>query len=380
MSEMSLNDSEIETPALVVDRQRLQENIRHMQELAEHHGLRLRPHIKTHKCLQIARMQMQAGAVGITAAKADEAITFVDDGIRSVTVAFPLVVDSKLDRLTRTCVDRDVELRLVVDSAAGLRAVAEAARRNGCAVGLFIKIDVGLHRCGLDEADPLILQLAAQISVLDGLEFCGLLSHAGHVYGVPDLPAARAMAAQEQAIMARTRDRLETAGIEVSEVSIGSTPTILAADDFSGATEIRPGNYVFMDRTPLRLGLIDESRVAATVLTTVASANGPHFITDAGSKSLSSDQGAHGMVGMEGYGVAYPVERYPQAKAAMQIERMSEEHGFVVPGSFEQKLGSRLRIIPNHSCAVANLFDACVVVEGDQLVDRWSLAARGKVT
>ena len=377
---MILNNPSIETPAVVLDRSSLEANICSMQELAERHGLRLRPHIKTHKCLEIARLQIAAGAVGITSAKADEAITFVKDGIASITIAFPLVVDSKLDRLTRTCSDHGAELRLVVDSMTGLEAIAAAARRNDCPIGLFIKIDVGLHRCGLEEADPLIVQLANEIGQRDRLELCGLLSHAGHVYGVPDRAAAQAMALEEQQIIGRVKERLESEGIPVREVSIGSTPTVLAANDFSNITEIRPGNYVFMDRTPLRLGLIEERQAALTMLATVASKSERYLITDAGSKSLSSDQGAHGIAGMEGYGIAYPVERFLLPEAAMLVEKMSEEHGFVVPGDVELGIGSRLRIIPNHSCTAANLFDFYVVVSKDEIVDRWPLAARGKVT
>jgi len=376
---MTLSPDQIETPAMLLDAARLRHNMRTIQELANLHKLNLRPHIKTHKCLEIARLQLEEGAVGITAAKTDEALPFVQDGVPSLTIAYPMVIDAKLDRLIQACQQRGTDLRLVVDSAAGKRAIARAGQRHGARLGVFLKIDVGLHRCGLAADNPLLPQLAQELRADSALDFCGILAHAGQVYGARDRAAAQDTARQELEILARVRQELEGSGIEVPEVSIGSTPTVLAAASFAGATELRPGNYVFMDRTPLRLGLIEDKCIALSVLATVVSSNQDYFIIDSGSKTLSSDQGAHGIAGMKGYGLAYPADRFQDKEAEMVVAKLSEEHGFVERNGCDLSVGSQVRIVPNHSCTVANLLDSYLVVHDGRVVDQWQVAARGQV-
>ena len=228
----------------MLDKKRLQRNIRLIQDIADTRGVNLRPHIKTHKCLEIARHQIDAGAVGITASKVDEALVFIKNGVRSVTVAYPLVVASKLDRLIAAARTHDVDLRLIVDSSAGVDAIARAAENHRNQISIFLKIDVGLHRCGLTEDDPGLVELVQNIVREPALNFVGLLSHAGHTYGAEDVDAAREIAKEECEILKRVREKLEGVGFEVSEVSVGSTPGTLASDSYDGITEIRPGNYV----------------------------------------------------------------------------------------------------------------------------------------
>ncbi len=369
----------LETPAILLDQGRLQANIQLIQDIANTHGVSVRPHIKTHKCLELVRQQIDAGAVGITSSKVDEALTFINNGIRSVTVAYPLVVDSKLDRLIAAAQSHDVDLRLIVDSAAGVNAIAQAAGRHEKQISIFVKIDVGLHRCGLTEDDPGLLELVRQIIREPALKFTGLLSHAGHVYGAKDGEAAQKIAQEELEILTRVRKKLESNGIEVSEVSIGSTPTVLASDSYDGITEIRPGNYIFMDRTPLRLELIELDQIAFSVLATVVSQNSDYFIIDTGSKTLSSDQGAHGMPGMEGFGLAYPADRFEDKNYEMIVAKLSEEHGFVAREDFDLAIGSKIRLIPNHSCVVANLLDTYTVVKDEQIAEQWDIVARGQI-
>lgn len=371
--------NEIETPAVLLDRERVAQNIRQMQKLADAHGVQVRPHIKTHKSPEIGRMQLAAGASGITAAKVDEALVFIEAGFRSVTLAYPLVTAEKLDRLFAAARAAQVDLRLIVDSKPGVEAISAAARRYELAPAIFIKIDVGLHRCGLLEDDPRLVELAQQVAGDTALRLVGILSHPGQAYGAPTVVEVRQIAQQEREIMARVRQRLARQGIELAEVSVGSTPTLLATEDFSGITEIRPGNYAFMDRTPLRFNLIGPERIALTVLATVVSRNAEYAIVDAGSKVLSSDRGAHGMAGMEGFGLAYPVDAFQQPEQEMIIAKLSEEHGIVQHHGRPLPVGSKVRIVPNHSCVAANLSDSYVVVEGDRVVDRWPVAARGKV-
>ncbi|MBI4641663.1 MAG: alanine racemase [Candidatus Tectomicrobia bacterium] len=370
---------EIETPSVLLDQARVGKNIRLIQELANAHHVNVRPHIKTHKCLEIARMQLNEGATGITAAKTDEALVFMNDGVRSVTVAYPLVIDSKVDRLLKASLARNVDLRLVVDSLTGVEALSRSARKQGAKIGAFIEVDVGLHRCGIKEDDPLLITLARKIDQDRSLNFLGLLSHAGHAYGAKNVDEVRKIAQDEQEIMARIKQRLNREGIDVREISVGSTPTVLASDNFEEITEIRPGNSVFMDRTPLRFGLIEPDRIALSVLATVVSANSDYLIIDAGSKALSSDQGAHGIAGMEGYGLAYPVDRFQGKGSEMLVVKLSEEHGFVARSGVDLPIGSQVRIIPNHSCVVANLAETYIVVNENRVIGQWKIDARGLV-
>ena len=372
--------SDLETPAVIVDRERLLRNIEWARGVAETRDLRLRPHVKTHKCLQIAELQLEHGAVGITASKVDEALVFIEAGLASLTVAYPLLDERKVRRLVSAAQKQRTDLRVVVDSRASVQILARTAAEQSCIVGILIEIDVGLHRCGVDEHDPEVVELARLIVGSEWLRFVGLFSHAGHAYAAANAAEAAEIAAEECRILQRVRGELERAGIQVDEVSVGATPTVLASDSYEGITEIRPGNYVFMDRTPLRLGLISLEQVALTVLTTVVSRNDRYLITDAGSKVLTSDLGAHGTTGSGGYGLAFAAEEKITATSSpLNVVKLSEEHGFVERGAADIPLGAKLRIVPNHSCPVANLSEELVVVSGLHVVDRWPLAARGKV-
>ena len=347
--------ADLETPAVLVDRDILQANIDHMQALADGAGLVLRPHVKTHKSVAIARRQLKAGARGLTAAKVEEALVFIQAGIPSVTLAYPLVSAAKLDRLLGAARRCDCDLRLIVDQMAGVDLLAARAAEQDCRPGVFIKVDVGLHRCGREPGDPQISDLAGALTRAARLEFQGLLSHAGHVYGAAAGEVAARIAEEERRSMTTLADRLRRAGIRVPEVSVGSTPTVLAARRFDGLTEIRPGNYVFMDQTPLRLGLVPASRVALSVISTVVSTNDRYAIVDAGAKTLSSDRGAHGVDGLAGFGRAFALDAEYGRDAALIVEKLSEEHGFVVSDGRRLEPGERLQIFPNHACPVMNL-------------------------
>jgi len=367
----------LETPAVVIERQILDDNIDAMQSLAREHGLRLRPHIKTHKSLAVARRQMAAGACGITAAKVDEALVFIRDGIPSVTLAQPQMVASKVDRLMAAAQSHACEVRWIVDSRPGLDLLAGRADACGLAADVFIKIDVGLHRCGCRPDDPEIQALAGAIQSYPHLRLAGLLSHAGHAYGAANRQEAAAIAEDERRTMLAVARRLEAAGLPVPEISVRSTPTVLAAERFDGITEIRPGNYVFMDRSPLRLGLVTWKQVALTVLATVISRNDDYLIVDAGSKTFSSDAGAHGSAAAGGFAVGWPLEQFGEAGQERVLVRLSEEHGFVPRSGTDLSLGACLRFIPNHACPVANLARRLLVRHGDA-VEEWPVDARGR--
>ncbi len=368
----------LETPAVVVDHRILQANIGRMQNLARNVNLNLRPHVKTHKSIAIARQQIEAGACGLTASKVDEALVFIEAGLQSITLAHPQLVAAKLDRILAAAKHHGCDLRFIVDSLEGLALLVERTAVLRCRPGVYIKIDVGLHRCGCRPDAPLVFTLAEAIDRAAHLDFCGLLSHAGQAYGAKDQAAAGRIAEEERQSMTGLAGRLRKAGFKVPEVSVGSTPTVLAARQFDGLTEIRPGNYVFMDQTPLRLGLITPQQIALSVLTTVVSTNDRYAIVDAGSKTLSSDRGAHGTAGITGYGVAYALESPPGKPTPLMIEKLSEEHGFVARGRSGLKPGDRLQIYPNHACPVVNLTHELYMLDG-ATVAVWAVDAAGCV-
>lgn len=368
----------IETPAVVVNRERLVGNIERVAAIARNAAVCVRPHVKTHKCIEIARLQLEHGAIGITAAKTDEAITFLANGFRSVTIAYPSVDLRKFRRLVEVARHCGAELRIVVDSARGAQVAREVATSEAFTIGVFLKVDVGLHRCGILPDHPELVRLGAEISRSHRLEFRGLLSHAGHAYAAASRDEIAQVAAHECRQMQVARERLAAAGIAVAEVSVGSTPTVLGATTFDGVTEIRPGNYVFLDRTAVRLGLATFDHVALSVFATVVSANDRYLIVDAGSKTLSSDLGAHG-TGAGSYGTAFPANEEPGESPGAEVVRLSEEHGWIERGKFDAEIGSTVRILPNHACPVANLAEELVVESARCAVDRWQVAARGKV-
>jgi D-serine deaminase-like pyridoxal phosphate-dependent protein len=349
-----------------------------MQDLADKHHVNLRPHIKTHKSIKIANLQIEQGASGITASKVDEALVFLKAGINSITLAQPLLSPSKIDRLFQAALEPKADVRMIMDSAEGLDLIVIKAEAHSYIPGVFIKIDVGLNRCGLKEEDERVVRLAETIHNHPCLKFCGLLSHAGHAYAAADANGVAQIAENERRQMLRIKDALEKENIPVAEISVGSTPTVLGAENFDRVTEIRPGNYVFLDQNPLRLGLVQPGEVSLTVLATIISKNSDYFITDTGSKTLTSDQGAHGIATKPGFGVGYPAENYEEQENPLIVAKLSEEHGFIAREGQDLPLGSKIRIIPNHSCPVANLAHNFVVIkESDK--EFWPVDAGGRV-
>lgn len=355
----------IETPAVLLDAHRMEANLTSMQRLADTEGVALRPHIKTHKSLEIGRRQLALGAVGVTVASIDEALVFLEGGFTSVTIARPVVTPAKFGRLMKHPEMKNTDLRIVVDSQAGYSTASSAAAGANKTLGIFVKIDVGLHRCGILPDDGRLLTLAKQIDRDPGLDFRGVLSHAGHGYASKSRQEAAQLAEEERVTMLGVRDMLRENGIAAAEVSIGATPTVLASESFEGITEIRPGNYVFLDLLPVNAGVAALADVSFSVLATVISRNDQYFITDAGSKTLTSDAGVHGMTGTRGFGTAYPAWHFLSAPHALTVEKVSEEHGMLGRTDYTLEIGDQVRIIPNHSCPVANLAREYIVMGPD---------------
>ena len=379
---MKINDptrdgfSGIETPAVVVDRPVMARNIARGAAIARAAGAAFRPHMKTHKSVRIADLQLAAGAVGVTAAKPSEAVVFMERGIRDVTVAYPLIDPQKVERLIRVALRTGSDLRLVADSPEGVAAIATAAAACEARVSVLIEVDVGLRRCGVDPAGMAAGQLAAQLQTHPATLFAGLLSHAGHAYGAANGAGVKRVAEEERRLMTGLAQGLRQTGIAVPTVSVGSTPTVWLSDSFDGITELRPGNSVFMDLTQVSLGVASPQDLALSVLATVVSVN-PHFaIVDAGSKVLSSDVGPHGSKRLSGYGLACLLD---DPARQMPVVNLSEEHGFLAHEGRPPVIGARVRIWPNHACPVVNLADRLVVMTDDGTCEEWPVDARGCV-
>lgn len=354
-------DEPIDTPALVVDLPLLQRNIAEMQALASSLGVNLRPHAKTHKTPIIGRMQLDAGAVGLSCAKLGEAEVFVkESGLDDVLIAYPIVGAEKIERLLAL-----MELARVTVVVDTLRAAAS----RSTTINAFLEVNTGMNRAGVQAGDD-ALRLALAISALPGLRVTGVMTFEGHAGVSAPETIARVSAEAGQALV-ETAELLRAAGIPIAHVSVGSTPAAFFTPAVPGVTEMRPGTYVFHDNNAFRHGRVGPERCAARVLATVVSrASRGRAVVDAGAKALALDPS----LSHRGYG-------YIVGHSEAILDRLSEEHGVVVlpvdePG-FE--VGDRVEIIPNHVCPAVNLMDELVIVHEGRVVDRWQVAARGKV-
>ncbi|MEZ5319283.1 MAG: alanine racemase [Vicinamibacterales bacterium] len=367
----------IPTPRVVVERTRLDANIAAMQARANAAGVRLRPHTKTHKSPAIARQQLDAGAVGICCAKLGEAEVMAAAGIRDIRLPYP-VQPSNAGRVI-ALLDAGTRVSIIVDDLAVARGWSTAMTAAGRVLDVLVKVDVGTHRCGVDPASPGTLDAIATIAALPGLRFRGLLSHAGHAYGAASEAEIGDVAEAEIRIHRTLRDTLAARGVAVDEISVGSTPSARCIGDQPGVTEMRPGNYVFFDRTQVGLGSTPLDGCALTILSTVVSRPAPdRVVFDAGSKALTSD-GVRGFDRPVGHGLVFPGLDMTRPDDEIVIERLSEEHGVArLPPDRTLRPGDRVRIIPNHACVVVNLTDELIVADGREIAARLPVAARGR--
>ncbi|MCL6576061.1 alanine racemase [Kyrpidia sp.] len=373
-----------ETPAVVVHRPTLDRNIARMAALAADAKVALRPHVKAHKTVEIARRQRMAGTQGITVAKLGEAEVFAEAGFRDITVAYPVISAVKRDRLAALAARARVTT--VVDDLEQVDLLARMAEERAVTVGLWLKVDTGLHRCGIPAAEE--DRAAAVVSRIllwekrwreepgGGVYFAGLLTHAGHAYGAESKEEVEAIAKSEGEQLAALKKALQMRGLPTPALSAGSTPTAARVSKVPGISEIRPGNYVFNDRTQVRLGAANPEDCSLRVVARVVSRPTPdRCVIDAGAKTLALDQGAHGSSGLEGFGVLC-------GKEGLRVTRLSEEHGVIErPNSGVElpRVGEVVELIPNHACPVVNLTRRLGVVGEAGWEGWWSVDAQGRV-
>ncbi|HEX6757581.1 MAG TPA: alanine racemase [Propionibacteriaceae bacterium] len=353
--------ADLQTPCLVVDRDVLEGNLVAMAERAGDHGLTLRPHAKTHKCLEIARRQVVLGAVGLTLATVGEAEVFAEAGFTDLFIAYPLWAAGARGRRLCALAER-VSLRIGADSAEGVEVLARSLA--GTEVEIVVEIDSGHHRTGV--APKRAGQVAAAAH-RHGLGVAGVFTFPGHSYE----PGSRERAAADEARALQEADAaLRRVGLGAGLRSGGSTPT--AALAIQGAlNEMRPGVYAFNDAQQVELGAADWDAVALTAAATVVSRHGRNIVLDAGSKVLGADRLAWATGGGR-------LPDHPHAR----ISALSEHHATV---NFAEdtplpELGSLIRVAPNHVCAAVNLADVLLVTAGGAVVEQWQVAARGRNT
>ncbi|HEX3831066.1 MAG TPA: alanine racemase [Solirubrobacteraceae bacterium] len=354
------------TPALVVDRDVLIANVAAMAARARTAGVTLWPHAKTHKTAQIAALQREHGAAGITVATLAEAEYFAAEGFDEILLAYPPVGDWRLARLTELA--RRARLRVVLDDAGVLAGLIEACRPAGVVIGYLWEVDCGTGRLGTAPGEPTATAVAAAPRAPE-CPFEGLMTFGGHAYAAADDAELDRAAADERRALEASAEALRNAGIDCPVRSAGTTPTAHRLRAGTGITEMRPGNYVFYDATQVALGLIEPPGCALTVLATVIGRPGPRrVILDAGSKALSAERLTPRA---PGFGL---VLGHPE----LTVERLYEQHAIVdAPQPTGLRVGERVRIVPNHACTTANLHRRALVAQGEDVVDVWSIGAAG---
>jgi len=355
----------LDTPRLVVDVDRVTANIRRLQGELDARRIALRPHAKTHKSVAIGRMQLEAGARGLTVGTLGEAETFVDAGIDDVFIAYPIWAEGPKAARLRALHEASPGLRVGIDSVAGARrlAAAVAGAAGGRRLRVLVELDPGLHRTGV--ASPEAAVDVARAARAAGLDVDGVFTHGGHGYRPGGAGPA---GADEVRTLTAAAEALVDAGIEVRTISAGATPTMLTAAA-SPVTEIRAGTYALGDRQQWVIGAIPVDGCAAAVAATVVSVFEDRVVIDAGAKALTKDRAEW----LPGYGA---VVGYPE----LLIDRLNDYHGVVLaaPGVDRPSLGDVVSVIPNHVCPVVDLFDTFVALRRDGTADVWPVDARGR--
>jgi D-serine deaminase-like pyridoxal phosphate-dependent protein len=357
---------ELETPTPVVDLARMERNLDRMAAYAAAHNLALRPHVKTHKTPWLAAEQLRRGAVGVTCATPREAEVMSEVG-DDVLLAYPAVGTAKARRIAG--LSRDVRLTVALDSPRAVDDLADAAREAGRRIGVLVECDMGMRRVGVQSPEDAVA-LARHVGSRRELEYTGIAFYPGHI--------REPVQEQDEALRAlgerlgRTLDALRRANLAPAIVSGGSTPTALRTHDITGVTEMRPGTYIYNDRTTAAIGACAMDECALTVLATVVSTSVPgQAVIDAGSKSLGREpmRGADG----EGFGII-------QGREDVIVRAMSEEHGLLDLSRTDWRpaVGDKVRVIPNHVCIVVHLFDVVHGIRGETVETSWPVAARGR--
>ncbi|MFN7087494.1 MAG: alanine racemase [Burkholderiales bacterium] len=364
---------ELETPALVLDRGRLERNIARMREHLARLGVGLRPHVKTAKSMDVVRLALAGQPGGITVSTLKEAEYFFAHGVRDILYAVG-IAPNKLDHVVALR-RAGAEVTVLVDSVAAAQALAACGRAHGMDLPALIEIDSDGHRSGVSPDDEALLRIGAVLDLERGATLRGVMTHAGGSYDCRSAGAILALAGQERAAAVACAAALRGAGLPCPVVSVGSTPTATYADSFEGVTEVRAGVYMFFDLVMAGLGVCALDDIALSVLATVIGhqPRKNRIVTDAGWMALSRDRGTAKQWRDQGYGVVCDVHGVPLD--GLVVSETSQEHGIVTSRSggtvdcTRFPLGTQLRILPNHACATAAQHSRYHVVDGGTTVE-----------
>jgi D-serine deaminase-like pyridoxal phosphate-dependent protein len=369
-----MNLQSLKTPSLVLDYERLESNAGRMSQRVKHLNAALRPHVKTHKCVEVARLQTKGHTGAVTVSTLAEARAFAAAGFSDITYAVPIEPGKFAEaiELSKSC----ERLSLLTDDLETATQLNEAARRAGLTLELFLKVDCGYHRCGVEPSSHAAFQIPRFIMGASNLRFAGILTHAGHSYHARSKEELLTIARHERDLMVEYANALRADGVPVAVVSIGSTPTITHVDHLAGITEARPGNYIFFDAFQATLGSCAFTDCALTVLTAVTHLDRSRrkIIVDAGAIALSKDRGAVELDEHCGYGRVLDLEG---KDTGLRIAGLSQEHGEIIAEDDAMldklKVGTRLRALANHSCLTAAQHSHYNVLQGERVVDRWEI-------
>lgn len=350
----------LDTPALCLNMEALEYNLKHMSDFFKPLKSKLRPHFKTHKTPIIAHMQIGAGAIGITCAKISEAEILAQSGIKDILIANQIITSKKIQRLVNLA--KYADIMVTVDSKENIENIDNLAKKNGVNVRILIEVDVGMHRCGVPP-DGGIVELARYILKCKSLRFEGIMGYEGHAVMIKD-PQERSITAKKaMGLLMRAYQFLEKANIPVKIISAGGTGTFDIIATFPGVTEIQAGSYITMDTQYRENVGINEFKYALTLLTTVIHSDKQSAITDAGMKSLSTDFGMPGVLHPKGW----------------KVRNLAEEHCYLKNiGGPPLKPGDMVELIPSHGCTTINLHDVYHVIRNGVLEAIWIIHARGK--
>jgi D-serine deaminase-like pyridoxal phosphate-dependent protein len=361
----------VDTPALLIDNDIMEKNLAWMQAKADMYGVDLRPHIKTHKMPELARLQIERGAKGITVAKLGEAEVMVGQGISDVFIANQIVGAEKIRRLGALA--ESARISLGVDNVMQVDQLAEVFSALGKTVEVLIEVEVGERRCGLSDTGS-ILHLARHIGAANGVRLKGVFCHEGHTYGAKDAAECVRLAEESQEVVVGAAKALWEEGMPIDVISIGATPAMLLAPIHPEVTEIRPGTYIFMDVG--QAGVTgDFSRCAASVLSSVISKpTTSRVVFDAGAKALTMQRREGGICHTVGFGAL-------KACPEVRLSRLFDEHAILEDHNFSAQvaLGDKIEIVPNHICPTVNLYDSIYLVAQGQVIRKITVLCRGKI-
>lgn len=364
--------NELRTPCLLLDLDRVRRNAARMSDIAHRNNVRLRPHIKTHKCIEVAKIQTEGHDGAITVSTLAEARAFAKHGFNDITYAVP-IERGKFDDAIEI-LRSGVKLNLLTDDAATVKQLDDAAGNAEARFDVFVKIDCGTHRVGVEPDTKEAVEIPRALSDSTNLNFAGILTHAGHSYDVKSKEAILEVARHERDSMVELATRIGRQGIAVPTISIGSTPSMSTIDHLDGIDEIRPGNYIFFDNYQATLGSCSFEDTALTVLAAIIHKSKTRIVIDAGGIALSKDRGPVSLDPSCGYGHVLDIDGN---ETGMRVTGLSQEHGEIEArgnDAFDRfKVGDRVRILANHSCLTAAQHSHYHVLENGEIVDRWEI-------